>query len=72
MMKKYRAEVLKKNAYPSKGVPCGVTSDKKRDIIEKIGPVMKTSRMKFWHELPECETSKDLTIHYDKVDSATK
>ena len=27
-----------------------------------------THRLKFLDELPECESSKDLTFNYDKVD----
>ena len=71
-MKKYRLEVMKKSPYPSKGDARGVNAEKKRDIIQKIGPVMLSSRLKFWRELPESESAKDLTLNYDKVDNGTK
>ena len=72
MPKKYREGVLKKNAVPSKGGRLGVNAEKKRDIFQKIGPSMRESRLKFWHELPESESSLDLTLNYDMVDGNGK
>ena len=58
---------MKREPYPLKGGARGVNSDKKRDIIDKIGPVMKQSCLRFWNDLPECDSSRDLTLNYDKV-----
>ena len=72
MPKKVREDILKKAEYPLKGGPRDVNSDKKRDILQKIGPCMPESRLKFWRELDESETAKDLTLHYDDVDGSKK
>ena len=72
MPKKYREGILKGMAYPLKVGPRGVNAEKKRDILEKIGPCMPESRLKFWRELEESESAKDLTLNYDKVDSRQK
>ncbi|RUS68512.1 hypothetical protein EGW08_023726 [Elysia chlorotica] len=65
-----RAKVLKSNfdlATSSGGIrkrPRGIETSKKKDLLEKMLPLMPENRRSFWINLPEDKKSTDLSIHY--------
>ena len=45
--------------------PRGVPPSKKRDIIDKLLPLMPSTRYPFWHNLAENSSCKDLATDYE-------
>ena len=48
---------------PMHSVPRGISSDKKKDILMKLCPLMPQKRRVFWKELPEYDAAEDLIEH---------
>lgn len=45
--------------------PRGITSERKSDILTKLGPLMPANRRHFWESLPVNDRSADLTHIYE-------
>ena len=62
--KKYRIAVLKQDDFiPRKSAPRGINTHKLRGIVEKIGPLIPTNRMKFWLDCLENDDVADLAAN---------
>ena len=50
-----------------KGEPRGIQTAKKESIVHNIVPLMPAESQKFWREIPDNESSRDLTENYDHL-----
>jgi hypothetical protein len=63
-LKKKFAMAMPSDLLRPKG-PRGVTSSKKKDIIQKLCPMMPDSRCLFWKKLPVNDSSSDLIGNFE-------
>ena len=67
LQKKFREKIIRNATAAKKGEPRGVQTAKKESIIKNIVPLMPVESQKFWIELPENESARDLTENYDHL-----
>ena len=61
LQKKVSRVVMKGSDFPKNNAPRGLLSSKKRDLVQKLCPLMgSNSNREYWSNLPECETVVDL------------
>jgi len=51
------------NPGPMYNMPRGISTNKKKDILAKLCPLMPKNRRVFWKELPENDAAEDLIEH---------
>ena len=61
LQKKGSDQIIKGKDFPSAPAPRGILSSKKQDLVEKLCPLMESSKNRaYWSNLPESEIAVDL------------
>ena len=52
LQKKFVKVMSKTNVFPAKLSPRGINGEKKKDILDKLCPLMADNRKTFWENIP--------------------
>ena len=63
VQKKFRKFIVSKKPIPHHDGPRGLNSQKQKDIVEKLGPIIPKEKLQFWIDMPIKDSSIDLTLN---------